>query len=252
MWGLFSKKAIAYFFDESRGGDVAKRLLAGTQGFLVIDGYAGYNGVVDEDKSLARIRVACWAHTRRGFFKALSSEPDAREALEKIVELYLIEHRAAERELLGTEAHYMLRQTESRKVLDAFEKWLDERSGMYPPKSPMGKAINYAINHRTELRRFLDDAKLPLDNNFAERALRIFAIGRKNFLFAGHNDGAQNLAILQSIVSTCRLHGVNPYEYLKDVLVRIQRHPASRIDELMPWNWVPPDVPAQAQARPDG
>jgi transposase len=246
VWGLFCKKAIAYFFDESRGGDVAKRLLSGTKGFLVIDGYAGYNGVVDADKDLARIRVGCWAHTRRGFFKALSSDPEAREALEQIVELYLIEHRAAERELLGTEAHYMLRQTESRKILDTFEKWLDERSGKDPPKSPMGKAVNYAINHRVELRRFLDDAKLPLDNNFAERALRIFAIGRKNFLFAGHNDGAQNLAVLQSIVATCRLHGVNPYEYLKDVLVRIQRHPASRIDELMPWNWVPSDVPAQA------
>ncbi len=102
----------------------------------------------------------------------------------------------------------------------------------------MGKAVTYATNQRKALRQFLDDPKLPLDNNFSERALRIFALGRKNYLFAGHAEGAQNLAVLQSIVATCRLQGVNPYEYIKDVLIRVQTHPASNIDELLPANWL--------------
>jgi transposase len=238
--------AITYTFDESRSGDVAKKLLEGTDGFLVIDGYAGYNGVAGDEGGPGRTRVGCWGHARRRFFEALSSEPDARNALEWIVELYRIEHRAAEHDILGTEAHLALRQSQSREVLEELERWLDEHDGHYPPKSKMGNAVSYAVNNRKELRRFRDDAKLPLDNNFAERNLRIIAVGRKNFLFAGHVEGAQNLAILQSIVATCRIHGVNPYEYVKDVLIRIQSHPASGIDELMPWNWKPPPKPGPA------
>jgi transposase len=247
VWGLFCATAIVYTFDESRSGRVAEKLLEGTEGFLVIDGYAGYNGVVADDDATGRTRVGCWAHARRRFFEALSSEPDARKCLDWIVELYHIEHRAAERDILGTEVHLALRESESREVLKQLEQWLDEHDGHYPPKSYMGKAIGYAVNNREELGRFLEDANLPLDNNFAERCLRIIAIGRKNFLFAGHAEGAQNLAVLQSIVSTCRLHGVNPYEYVKDVLIRIQTHPANRLDEIMPWNWKPPPKLASDQ-----
>ena len=93
---------------------------------------------------------------------------------------------------------------------------------------------------RSTLRKFLSDPKLPLDNNTSERALRIIAVGRKNFLFVGHHEGGQNLAILQTVCSTCLLHGVNPYEYIRDVAVRVGAHPASRLDELLPMNWVPP------------
>jgi len=245
IWALLSRQAIAYVFDTSRSGEVAKRLIEDTQGFLVIDGYSAYDGVTTE---LGRTRVGCWAHSRRRFFEAMSSVPEAREVLELIVELYRIEHRAAERDILGTDAHLALRNHESREVLASIDAWVDERKGRFPPKSQMGKALTYATNQREALRRFLDDAKLPLDNNFAERGLRIFALGRKNFLFAGHVEGAQNLAVLQSIVATCRLHGVNPYEYVKDLLLRIQTHPARDIDELLPWNWRPPPDPAPPTA----
>lgn len=237
IWALLSRQAIAYVFDTSRSGAVAKKLLDGTQGFLVIDGYSAYDGVTTD---LGRTRVGCWAHSRRKFFEAMSSVPEAREVLELIVELYRIEHRAAEGDILGTEAHLALRDHESRKVLTLIDAWVGERKDRFPPKSQMGKALTYATNQRAALSRFLDDAKLPLDNNFAERGLRIFALGRKNFLFAGHVEGAQNLAVLQSIVATCRLHGVNPYEYVKDILLRIQTHPVQDIDELLPWNWKPP------------
>ena len=240
IWALLSKKAIAYVFNESRSGAVADGLLAGTDGFLVIDGYAGYNGACGDG---GRTRVGCWGHARRRFWEAMNTVPDARELLDLIVELYLIEHRAADRNILGTDAHRLLRNTESVEILDKIEAWVDERDGVYPPRSKMGKAITYAVNQRTALRRFLDDPKLPLDNNFAERGLRAIAIGRKNFLFAGHAEGAQNLAVLQSIVATCKLHGVNPYEYIKDLLIRIQHHLAADIDDIMPWNWQPPPEP---------
>lgn len=109
----------------------------------------------------------------------------------------------------------------------------------------MGMAIGYADKQRDALSRFLDDPKLPLDNNIAERALRIIALGRKNFLFAGHVEGAKNLAVLQTIVATCAVHDVDPYAYIADVLIRVQTHPASRIDELLPWSWQP--LPQLAQ-----
>jgi transposase len=241
IWALLSRRAIAYVFDTSRGGDVARRLLAGTDGFLMIDGYAGYNGVVGES---GRTRVGCWSHARRAFFEALANVPEAREFLDHVVELYRIEHRAAERGIVGTEAHLLLRQQESSVLVGQIEAWVDERSGRFPPRSKFGEALTYATNQRDSLRRFLDDPKLPLDNNFAERGLRAFALGRKNFLFAGHVDGAQNLAALQSIVATCGLHGVNPYEYFKDLLIRIQHHPAADLDQLLPWNWQPPSGPS--------
>jgi len=244
IWALLSRQAIAYVFNESRGGAVADDLLAGTEGFLVIDGYAGYNGVVRDG---GRTRVGCWGHARRRFWQAMSTVPEAREVLDLIVELYRVEHRAAERDILRTEAHALLRDTESKPLLDAIESWIDERAGTFPPRSNMGKATTYATNQRAALRRFLEDPKLPLDNNFAERGLRAIALGRKNFLFAGHVDGAQNLAVLQSVVATCRLHGVNPYEYIKDLLIRVQHHPAADIDELLPWNWTPPP---ELQPRP--
>lgn len=243
IWALLSKRAIAYVFDETRRGEVARRLLEGTEGFLVIDGYAAYNGVVGES---GRTRVGCWSHARRGFFDAMRTAPEAREVLELIVELYRIEHRAAERDILGTDAHLLLREQESKLIVDEIEAWIDARHGAIPPRSNFGKALTYAVNQRARLREFLKDPKLPLDNNFAERGLRAFALGRKNFLFAGHVQGAQNLAILQSVVATCRLHGVNPYEYVKDLLIRTQHHPAADIDELLPWNWSPPSSPSSA------
>jgi transposase len=248
IWALLSKQSIVYVFNESRGGAVADSLLAGTEGFLIIDGYAGYNGVVGDD---GRTRVGCWGHARRRFWEAMSTVPEAREVLDLIVELYRIEHRAAERNILGTEAHGLLRKSESSEILGKIEFWIDQRADTFPPKSKMGKALTYASNQRIALRQFLEDPKLPLDNNFAERALRAIALGRKNFLFAGHADGAQNLAVLQSVVATCGLHGVNPYEYIKDMLIRTQHHLAADIDQIMPWNWKPPPEPTTRAFSPE-
>ena len=121
--------------------------------------------------------------------------------------------------------------------MDRFRKWLEEQQGLHPPKSQMGKAVGYALRSWDALAAFLDNARVPLDNNASERALRGAALGRKNFLFVDHEAAGENLAGLYSLVATCEAHGVNAQAYLTDVLLRVQTHPQSRIDELLPMNW---------------
>jgi len=236
IWTLRWDEIVAYIFSETRAAETPHHLLAGTVGNLVTDGYSGYNDVVGEGK---RSRVGCWAHARRKFDEALSAAPEAHELLDKIVALCRVEHQTAKAEMLITEAHGILREERSRGINAEIEAWVDARKGATPPKSPLGAALIYAKNQRKALRKLLSDPKLPLDNNTSERALRIIAVGRK-FLFVGHHEGGQNLAILQTTCSTCQRHGVNPYEYIRDVAVRVSSHPASRLDELLPMNWSPP------------
>jgi transposase len=132
-----------------------------------------------------------------------------------------------------------MRQSRSKAVMDAFRTWLDAEQPRHLPNGPMGEAIKYATNQWDALTLFLTDAHLPVDNNASERALRICALGRKNFLFVGHDEAGENLAGFYSLIATCEVNGVNPVEYLADVLIRVQTHPASRIDELLPHNWKP-------------
>jgi transposase len=246
IWSLLCEEIVAYVYSETRAAETPNHLLAGTVGHLVTDGYSGYNGVVGEGK---RTRVGCWAHARRKFYEALSSAPQAREVLDQIVALYRVEHEAAESDILGSPAHEVLRDERSRAIVEAINVWVDGRAENTPPKSPLGVALTYAKNQRKALSEFLRDPKLPLDNNASERALRIIAVGRKNFLFVGHEEGGHNLAILQTLCSTCLLHGINPYEYIRDVAVRVRSHPNSKLDDLLPMHWKPPpgpDPPAAA------
>jgi transposase len=171
----------------------------------------------------------------RPLIESLSSAPHAQELLGLIRELYIVEREAAGADELGTAAHLARRQRDSAAILDRIDAWISKHKDGSPPSFPLGEALNYLTNQSKALRRFLEDPKIPLDNNIAERHLRVIAIGRKNFLFAGHDEGAQNLAVLQSIVATCQLHGVNSEAYLADVLVRIGA--ARDVEALMPWNW---------------
>jgi transposase len=241
MWVMLSQQAIAYYYSDSRGSSTAKELLGGTSGNLTIDGYSAYN--CPSDKDAKRNRSGCWGHTRRKFFEVIPEgmkEHENREVLDLIGDLYQIERDAAERGVVGTREHLELRQSRSKPIVKKIWRWVDARVGKHSPESKMGKALKYATKQRDKLEQFLCDPKLELDNNRAERALRIVALGRKRSLFAGSSEHAQNLAVLHSIVATCRMHSVNAYEYIKDMLVRTQTHPASRIDELMPWRWGPP------------
>ena len=203
-----------------------------------MDAYTGYNRVTDVD---GRARAACLAHVRRRFFEALAQHPvEARRALDLILEIYRVEHEAQQRRIVRTPAHLELRQTRGRAAMAALLTWLDAHKDMFPPKSALGQAISYARNRGDTLTRFLDDVRIPLDNNASERALRIVALGRKNFLFVGSPEHGENLAGLYSLIATCDLHEVDPLEYLRDVLFRVDTHPAAKIDELLPHRWTPP------------
>lgn len=238
LWTFIADTLIAYRFSVDRSGDTPKEVLGGTQGTLVVDGYTGYNRVTQVD---GRRRAGCLAHARRKLFAAMEGEPEAREALDMIRDLYLVEHAAEERGILGTSEHRALRQAESAPIMDKLKSWLEARQGLHPPKSKLGIAIRYALRQWSALTVFLDDPTVPLDNNRSEGALRVVALGRKNFLFVGHEDAGDNIAGLYSLVATCEANGVNPIDYLRDVLLRISTHPADRIDELLPDRWKPAD-----------
>jgi transposase len=238
VWTFISGDLIAYVFAPDRSGETPLEVLGGTEGTLVVDAYTGYNRVTDVE---GRERAGCLAHVRRKFFDALPTAPvEAREALDLILEVYRVEHEARARGIVRSDEHLALRRTRSRAVMDRFRSWLFDHQGKYPPKSPLGEALRYALNQWNRLLPFLDDVRIPIDNNASERALRVVALGRKNFLFVGDEDHGANLAGLYSLIATCDAAGVEPAEYLKDVLMRIDIHPASRIDELLPHNWTPP------------
>jgi transposase len=157
-----------------------------------------------------------------------------------ILEVYKVERAALDNDLLGTPEHLEMRQSRSRAVMDEFKAWLEAEQPRHPPRGPMGEAIGYALGQWDALALFLTDQHLPVDNNASERALRVAALGRKNFLFVGSDEAGENLASLYSLIATCEANGVNPVEYLADVLLRVQTHRSSRIDELLPHNWTPP------------
>src|SRR5512142_372361 len=238
MWVMLSQQAIAYHYSDHRNSDTARELLGDTTGNLTIDGYSAYTCLGEKDAK--RERSGCWGHARRKMLEAIPEgvkEHENHEVLAMIANLYQIESEAEARGILGTQEHLELRQSKSQRIVKAIWKWVDARVGKHSPASKMSKALSYATKQRERLERFLHNPKLGLDNNPAERALRIVALGRNRSLFAGSSEHAQNLAELHSIVATCRLHQVNPYEYIRDLLIRVQTHPASRIGELMPWRW---------------
>ena len=237
IWTFVSQQVIAYAFTERRQGHLPEKILDGTAGYLQVDGTAIYDSSCDEN---GRTRVGCLGHARRYFFKARKECPELAEKILKLIsKLYYVEYQAAERGILETAEHLKLRQDHSADLLNKIKELAEQEQPNHTPKSKMGKAITYFLNQWPTFEVMMTDPKLRLDNNLSENALRIIALGRKVFLFVGHHVAGDNLACLQTIVSTCRLHQVNPYEYIKDVLLRIQTHPASKLDELLPQNWQP-------------
>jgi transposase len=236
LWTFVSGNLIAYRFSPSRSGATPREVLGGTTGTLVVDAYTGYNAVTGVD---GRTRAGCLAHARRRFFDASASHPDAHLALDIIRDVYRVEHEAKERGVARMPEHLSMRQARSKPLLDKLHTWLVEKKDTYLPKGGMGSAMRYALDNWTELTRFLDNVHVPPDNNRSEAALRVAALGRKNFLFVGHEDAGDNVAALYTLVATCEAHGVNPFEYLRDVLMRVSTHPASDIDALLPHRWAP-------------
>ena len=224
---------VAYHFADNRSGATPRTLLEGTDGVLLVDGYSGYNAI---ENVSSRRRAACYAHVRRYFFESLKTAPVAQKALDLIGELYRIEHAARE-ETLSETAHLEFRRRRAGPIRKRLKKWLDSQQRRHPPKSALGGAIRYTLGQWDELGVFLDDARVPLDNNASERSLRRIAMGRKNYLFVGDIEAGKSLVGLYSLIATCESRGINPFDYLVDVLARVQDHPANAIDELLPGEW---------------
>lgn len=238
VWTFRTEQLIAYVHSHGRSGEVAAAVLGGTKGYLQVDAYSGYNNVVVPD---GRVRVGCWAHVRRKFHEALSTAPEAEAALQLILALYRVE-ADADRDNADDKERLRRRRAASAEVIEDIATWLRAEQPKHLPKSPIGEAIRYALGQWDALTRFLNDARLELDNNASERALRTVALGRKNYLFVGNDEAGENLAGLMSLLATCEANGVNPEAYLADVLMRVNTHPNARLDELLPHRWTPAPV----------
>ena len=179
------------------------------------------------------------AHARRMLFEAKDNNKAVAEyALEQIALLYTIERKAKEQQL-DAEQILQLRQTEALPVLESLGKWMKESYLKVLPASAIGKALGYSIERWGELMLYATDGKLNIDNNPVENSIRPLAIGRKNYLFAGSHEAAKRSAMLYSLMGTCKLHGINPFIWLRDVLQRIATHPINKIEELLPHIWKP-------------
>jgi transposase len=235
VWIFLTDDVAYYRFSPTRSGETPGEVLGDSPGTLLVDGYTGYNQVITPD---SRDRAGCWAHVRRKFFDALSFAPEeAKYMLDQILNLYRVEYEAVKREITGKPIHQQLRMEKAGPILAHIQTWAEEQKLEFLPKSPMGEALSYMLNQWKPLNHYLTDAKIPIDNNGSERSLRLIAKGRDNYMFAGSDAAAQNLAQNMSLVVSCDLHGVNPEAYLADVLIRIQTHPAKNIDDLLPRRW---------------
>jgi transposase len=198
---------------------------------LQADAYAGYDALY----ATGRIReVACWAHACRGFVEALTTDVRAALLVALIQQLYQVERATAE---CSADARRAIREEQSVPLLAKIQIERDALARAVLPKSPLGEALRYLTNQWGALQRFVEDGRLAIDNNRAENQLRIVALGRKNWLFAGSFEGAKRAALLYSLVQSCTLVDVPPFDYLKDVLLRVATHPHRRIGELTPKGW---------------
>lgn len=224
--------AVWFAYSPDRKGEHPKRHLQDFSGTLQADAYAGFHHLYDTGRIS---EAACWAHARRKFHEIHVAHPSpiTTEAVERIAALYAIE-----KEIRGTtpDMRREVRQTRAAPLLENMHAWLDFTLAKLSKKSDTAAAIRYALSRWRALTRYVDDGTLEIDNNAAERALRVVALGRKNFLFAGSDQGGERAAAMYSLLGSAKLNGLDPEIYLHHVLERIADHPISRIQELLPWN----------------
>jgi transposase len=239
-WAGSSPPGAVYYFAPDWKEEHVHRHLKQSSGILQADGYKGYGKLYSPgEKGESRFKeAACWAHWRRDFHDIWTSNKSeiAREALDRIGALYDIE-----RGINGEppEIRLAARQMQSKPKAEAFRHWAEAKLTRIPGKGDLAAAFRYGLSRWSSLCLFLEDGRVAIDNNAAERALRPIGVGRRNWLFAGADTGAETLARAMTIIETAKMNGLDPQAYLADVLDRIHDHKINRLDELLPWNWSP-------------
>jgi len=235
-WGGEDPPAVIYTYAPGRGAKHAAALLENFAGILQTDGYNAYKSIAKGKPNQVTL-AHCWAHCRRHFFDVSKTGPSpiADQAMERIAAFYQIEKQIRGQ---SAEARLSARQEKTRPLVEDLKVWAQAKLAEVSGKSNIASAIRYMLAHWTGLVRFLDDGRIEIDSNAVERAMRPIALNRKNALFAGHDEGAENWALIASLIETCKLNDVNPAEYLADVITKLVNNwPNSRIAELTPWGW---------------
>jgi transposase len=246
MWvqtgGPADKPVVLYDYDPSRSAKVPVRLLEGFKGYLMTDGYDGYNAL---ERTQEVDRLACWAHVRRRFIEAVRVQPKGKrgkadEAVALIGKLYGIER---EYKASSVEVRHLARQKHTVAALAELHAWLQKTQPLIAPKSALGTALSYMANLWSCLTRYTERGDLPIDNNRCENAIRPFVIGRKAWLFSDTTAGAHASAVIFSLVQTAKANGLEPYAWLRGVLRDL---PAAKsledVEALLPWNLRIPDL----------
>lgn len=244
-----SPPAVWFQYSADRKGENPRRHLDGFTGVLQADAYAGYDRLFADGQI---VEAACWAHARRKYFEIHERQGEApgtvaHQALQRISELY-----AVEKEIRGKPADERCHQRQQRcaPLLGELHRWLNETLSLLSAKSPMALAIGYSLSNWRALTRYVDDGRIEIDNNTAERALRSVVLGRKNYLHFGSDAGGERAAVIYSLIGTCKLNGIDPQAYLRHVLERIADHPINRVAELLPWV-VADKLQSQMNAAPE-
>ena len=223
------KPIVLYDYQRSRSGQCARDFLQHYSGYLQVDGYVGY-------EQTGATLVGCWAHARRKFVECQKAQKSksgkAQMALSLIQTLYGVEKRIQDK---TPDEKYQARQQQAKPIIEKYRAWLDKSARQVPPKSAMGQAIAYSLNQWGKLIRYLEDGSLDIDNNFAERQIKPFVIGRKNWLFANTGRGAQSSANLYSIIQTAKVNGLEPYRYIQHCLTELPKDNIN-LESLLPWN----------------
>ncbi len=237
--------AVWFAYSPDRKGEHPVQHLRDFRGVLQADAYAGFNQLYAD----GRIQeAACWAHVRRKFYdlQVAHHSPVAQEALERIAALYAIEDEIRGR---PPSERREVRQARARPLPGSFKGWLEGCLTRLSRKSDTTAAVKYALSLWPALVRYTDDGRLEIDNNTAERALRVVALGRKNYLFAGSDAGGERAAAIYSLIGTAKLNGLDLENYLSNVFSRIADHPINRIEALLPWNVAAPAADQHSQPR---
>lgn len=226
--------AVWFAYSPDRKGEHPRQHLERFHGVLQADGYAGFHHLYDTGQI---VEAACWAHVRRKFFdlQQAHQSPMASEAIERIAALYAIE-----KDIRGKppDERAKIRQSRARPLLDDLRAWFDRTLNSLSRKSEAALAIRYALSRWRALTRYVEDGSIEMDNNLAERALRAVCLGRKNYLFAGSDNGGERAAAFYSLIGTAKLNGIDPELYLRELLERIGDHPINRVSDLLPWKLV--------------